>query len=199
MKPERNPFDGLARPDERTMAFIDGANLYSAVRDLEFDIDYSKLRQEFEKVGRFIRANYYTGLIDNPEQYSPLRKLVDWLDYHRYNVVTKPAKEIYDEEHDRTFFKGNMDVEIAVEMLEAGSYVDHVLLFSGDGDFCAVIEALQRKGVRTTVISTLKTRQVADELRRVADAFVELDDLRPFITRQDRQDRQDHRDLVEAK
>lgn len=182
----QNPLLKLARPGERTFAFIDGANLYSTSKNLQVDLDYKKLRAEFEKMGRFIRANYYTALIDE-EEYSPVRPLVDWLDYNGFNVVTKPAKQYYDVELQRRRYKGNMDAEMVVDLLEAVPYMDHAILFSGDGDFYAPLDALRRKGIRTTVVSTMKTDPpaVADDLRRVADHFVDIVDMLPVIERKD--------------
>ncbi|MBM3599363.1 MAG: NYN domain-containing protein [Alphaproteobacteria bacterium] len=169
--------------EERLALFIDGANLYSAARSLGFDIDYKKLLNYFADKGRLIRAFYYTALIEDQE-YSPIRPLVDWLDYNGYTMVTKPTKEFTDS-MGRRKVKGNMDIELAIDMLEMADQVDHVLLFSGDGDFRRLVEATQRKGVRVTVISTIKSQppMVADELRRQADQFLELMELAPEISR----------------
>ncbi len=169
---------------ERIALFIDGANLYSAARGLGFDIDYKKLLDLFANKGRLIRAFYYTALLEDQE-YSPLRPLVDWLDYNGYTVVTKPAKEFTDAQGRRRF-KGNMDIELAIDMLELAGSVDHIVLFSGDGDFRRLVEATQRRGVRVTVVSTIRSQppMVADELRRQADHFTDLVDLAPQIQRQ---------------
>ena len=156
MTDKRNPLAEVVRPDERFRVFIDGANLYSTVtKGLNFDVDYKKLRAEFGRLGRFVRAGYYSALLDDVE-YSPLRPLIDWLDYNGYDIVSKPAKEYTDAAGHRRL-KGDMDVELAVDMLEAASTVDHIILFSGDGDFFPVVEALRRKGVRVTVVSTIKS------------------------------------------
>ena len=170
-------------PDERIALFIDGSNLYSSARNLGFDIDYKKLRAHFADKGRLIRAFYYTALIDDQE-YSPLRPLVDWLDYNGYTLVTKTAKEFTDAEG-RKRIKGNMDIELAIDMLEMAGRLDHVVLFSGDGDFRCLVEAVQRKGVQVTVASTTRSNppMVADELRRQADDFIDLKDLEPEISR----------------
>ncbi len=169
---------------ERIALFIDGANLYSAARGLGFDIDYKKLLDLFANKGRLIRAFYYTALLEDQE-YSPLRPLVDWLDYNGYTVVTKPAKEFTDAQGRRRF-KGNMDIELAIDMLELAGSVDHIVLFSGDGDFRRLVEATQRRGVRVTVVSTIRSQppMVADELRRQADHFTDLVDIAPQIQRQ---------------
>jgi uncharacterized LabA/DUF88 family protein len=170
-------------PEERIALFIDGANLYSSARNLGFDIDYKKLRALFAEKGRLVRAFYYTALIDDQE-YSPLRPLVDWLDYNGYTLVTKAAKEFTDAEG-RKRIKGNMDIELAIDVLEMADRLDHVVLFSGDGDFRRLVEAVQRKGVQVTVISTTRTSppMVADELRRQADDFIDLRDLEAEISR----------------
>jgi uncharacterized LabA/DUF88 family protein len=168
---------------ERVALFIDGANLYAAARALGFDIDYKRLLQEFQKNCRVVRAFYYTALIEDQE-YSPIRPLVDWLDYNGYTMVTKPTKEFTDATGRRKL-KGNMDIELAVDVLEMAPHVDHVVLFSGDGDFRRLVEAVQRKGVRVSVVSSIRSQppMVADELRRQADVFIELQGLMPAIAR----------------
>jgi uncharacterized LabA/DUF88 family protein len=170
-------------PEERIALFIDGANLYSAARALGFDIDYKSLLQLFASKGWLVRAFYYTALIDDQE-YSPIRPLVDWLDYNGYTMVTKPLKE-YVDATGRRKVKGNMDIELAIDVLEMADHLDHIVLFSGDGDFRRLVEAVQRKGVRVTVVSTFRSSppMVADELRRQADVFVELQELAPVISR----------------
>lgn len=173
-------------PTDRLALFIDGANLYSAAKSLGFDMDYRKLLEEFRKRGILIRAYYYTALVEDQE-YSPIRPLVDWLDYNGFTMVTKPAREYTDREG-RKRFRGDMDLEIAVDMMELTPRCDHMVLFSGDGDFRCVVEAVQRKGVRVTVVSTVKSQppMASDDLRRQADAFVDLADLVDIIGRPSR-------------
>jgi len=175
----------------RIALFIDGANFYSTAKTVGFDVDYRKLLKEFGSYGRLIRAYYYTAMVEDQE-YSSIRPLVDWLDYNGYTVVTKPSKE-YIDATGRRKFKGNMDVELSVDALEIADRVDQVYLFSGDGDFRALVAALQRRGVRVTVVSAVQTQpaMVADELRRQADEFLDLVDLAPKIGRPqtDRPDR----------
>ena len=170
-------------PQERIALFIDGANLYAAARALGFDIDYKRLLEVFAKNGRLVRAFYYTALIEDQE-YSPIRPLVDWLDYNGYSMVTKPTKE-YTDASGRRKIKGNMDIELAIDMLEMADRLDHIVLFSGDGDFRKLVDAVQRRGVRVTVVSTVRSHppMVADELRRQADVFLELQDLSGEIAR----------------
>ena len=170
-------------PQERIALFIDGANLYSAARALGFDIDYKSLLGLFSEQGRLVRAFYYTALVEDQE-YSPIRPLVDWLDYNGYTMVTKPTKEFTDSSGRRKI-KGNMDIELAIDVLEMAEHLDHIVLFSGDGDFRRLVEAVQRRGVRVSVVSTFRSSppMVADELRRQADRFIELQDLAPKISR----------------
>src|ERR1700743_2306006 len=169
--------------EERCSMFIDGANLYAAARGLGFDIDYKRLLEVFAGRGRLIRAFYYTALIEN-EEYSPIRPLVDWLDYNGFTMVTKPTKEFTDA-FGRRKIKGNMDIELAIDVMEMSEHCEHIIIFSGDGDFRGLVEAVQRKGVRVSVVSTMRSSppMVADELRRQADNFIELQDLMPHISR----------------
>ena len=170
-------------PTDRLALFIDGANLYSAAKAIGFDIDYKKLLDEFRKRGLLIRAYYYTALVEN-EDYSPIRPLVDWLDYNGFTMVTKTAREFTDREG-RKRWRGDMDMEIAVDMMELASRCDHMVLFSGDGDFRPLVAAVQRRGVRVTVVSTVKSQppMASDDLRRQADSFVDLTDLSDIIGR----------------
>jgi uncharacterized LabA/DUF88 family protein len=159
---------------EKIALFIDGANLYATAKSLGFDIDYKKLLKEFQSRGYLLRAFYYTAVIEDQE-YSSIRPLIDWLDYNGYSVVTKATKEFVDQTGRRKI-KGNMDIELAVDAMEICGTIDHMVLFSGDGDFRSLVEAVQRRGVRVTVISTVSTQppMVADELRRQADIFVDI-------------------------
>jgi uncharacterized LabA/DUF88 family protein len=168
---------------ERLGVFIDGANLYAASRTLGFDVDYKNLLAHFRKQGYLVRAYYYTALLETDE-YSPLRPLVDWLGYNGYAVVTKPAKEFTDATGRRRV-KGSVDIEMAVDVLDLSAHLDHVVLFSGDGDLRRLVEAVQRRGLRVTVVSTIRTQpaMIADELRRQADNFVDLAELAEYITR----------------
>lgn len=173
--------------DERLALFIDGSNLYAAAKALGFDIDYKLLRQEFIRRGKLLRAFYYTALLEN-DDYSPIRPLVDWLHYNGYAMVTKPAKE-YTDSMGRRKVKGNMDIELCVDALELAPHVDHIVLFSGDGDFRPMVESVQRKGVRVSVVSTIRSQppMISDDLRRQADNFIDLADLKDVIGRPPRE------------
>lgn len=170
-------------PREKVALFIDGANLYATARSLDFEIDYRRLLKDFKQKSYLLRAYYYTALADDQE-YSSIRPLIDWLDYNGYRVVTKPTKEFTDSQGRRKV-KGNMDIELAVDMFEAAEHVDHLVLFSGDGDFRSLVQAIQRKGRKVSVVSTLTTQppMISDDLRRQADHFIDLNTLRDSIGR----------------
>lgn len=174
-------------PTDRVALFIDGANLYAAAKALNADMDFRKLIDFFRSKGVLVRAYYYTAIVEG-EEYSPIRPLVDWLDYNGFTMVTKPVKR-YTDAAGNTRTKGNMDIEIAVDMLTLAPHIDHAVLFSGDGDFRRLVEAVQDRGVRVSVVSTLKSQppQASDELRRAADAFVDLNDLLPVFGRPNRE------------
>src|SRR5471032_2351855 len=159
---------------DKIALFIDGANLYATAKSLGFDIDYKRLLREFQSRGYLMRAFYYTAVIEDQE-YSSIRPVIDWLDYNGYSVVTKATKEFVDQTGRRKV-KGNMDIELAVDAMEIAGSIDHMVLFSGDGDFRSLVEAVQRKGVRVSVVSTVATQppMVADELHRQADEFIHL-------------------------
>jgi uncharacterized LabA/DUF88 family protein len=170
--------------DSRIALFIDGANLYATAKALGFDIDFRRLLKEFQSRGVLLRAYYYTVVIEDQE-YTSIRPLIDWLDYNGYTLVTKVTKESIDA-NGRRKVKGNMDIELAVNAMELAEHVDQMVLFSGDGDFRSLVGAVQRRGVRVTVVSTISSQppMIADELRRQADLFTDLIELRPLIARE---------------
>ena len=173
----------MSSKSNRIALFIDGANLHATARTLGFDIDYRHLLKEFEGRGSLLRAFYYTAISEDQE-YSSLRPLIDWLSYNGYTVVTKAVKEFADATGRRKV-KGNMDIELAVDAMDLAGQIDQMVLFSGDGAFRSLVEAVQRRGVRVTVISTISSQppMIADELRRQADVFTDLTELQSKIGR----------------
>jgi len=167
------------RTKNKLAIFVDGPNLYSTARTLGFDVDYKRLLAEFQSGRHLLRAFYYTATIEDQE-YTSIRPLLDWLDYNGFTVVTKPAKEFNDAEGHRKI-KRNMGVELAVDAMQLAEHVDQLVLFSGDGDFRSLVEALQRHGVHVTVVSTIS--MIGDELRRQADVFIDLLDLQSKLAR----------------
>jgi uncharacterized LabA/DUF88 family protein len=172
-----------ARGSARIALFIDGANLHSTARTLGFDMDYRRLLAEFCSRGEVLRAFYYTTTIEDLE-FSSVRPLLDWLDYNGYSVVTRPSKEFIDVSGRRKL-KGSISIDLTVDAMDIASHVDQIVLFSGDGDFRPMVEAVQRRGVRVTVVSTISSQppMIADELRRQADVFVDLKDLQTKVGR----------------
>jgi uncharacterized LabA/DUF88 family protein len=169
--------------NERIALFIDGANLYATAKSLAFDIDFRRLLREFQSRGRLLRAYYFTTISEEPEN-STIRPLLDWLDYNGYAVITKPNREFIDSAGRRRI-KGSLDIEVTLEAIEIAERVDHIILFSGDGDFKPLVAALQKRGCRVSVASTVSTQPVmiSDDLRRQADHFIDLVDLIPQIGR----------------
>jgi len=168
---------------DKIAIFIDGRNLYATAKALGFDIDYKRLLKEFQSRGTLLRAFYYTAIIEDQE-YSSIRPLIDWLDYNGYTVVTKATREFVDA-NGRRKMKGNMDIELAVDVMELAAHVGQIVLFSGDGDFRSLVEAVQRRGVRVTVVSSIASQppMIADELRRQADVFTDLIELKSKLGR----------------
>jgi uncharacterized LabA/DUF88 family protein len=157
---------------ETVTLFIDGANLYASAKLLGLNIDFRRLLREFQSRGDVLGAFYYTSVIEDQE-YSSLRPLLDWLSHNGYSVVTKPTEEFVDANGQRRL-KGNMDIELTVAAMEIAPRIKRMVLFSGDSDFTALVEAMQRCGVRVTVVSTVA--MVADRLRQQADQFIDLAD-----------------------
>ncbi|WP_122050235.1 NYN domain-containing protein [Asaia bogorensis] len=168
---------------EKTAVFIDGSSLYYTAKTLGFEVDYRRLLRYLKSGTRLIRAHYYAA-IPETEEYSPLKPLTDWLAYNGYMLVTKTAREFTDQTGRRRL-KGNMDVELAVDLLELADKIDHAVIFSGDADLRRAVEAIQRRGVRVTAVSSLRSSPplIGDDLRRQVDQFVELGDIAAEFTR----------------
>lgn len=175
------------RPSQRTALFIDGANLYAAIRTIGFSMDFDKLLQVFEDNSDLVRAYYYASMLNDSRmtEQDPMRGLISYLSHNGYTTIVKTSKT-YVDDTGRPRLKGNVDVDLTVGLLQAARFIEHAILFSGDGDFKPAVEAVQNQGVRVTVISTSRTSppMIADELWRQCDRFVDLEVLIPNITRQ---------------
>ncbi|WP_336944980.1 NYN domain-containing protein [Asaia sp. HN010] len=169
--------------NERTAVFIDGSSLYYTAKTIGFEVDYRRLLRYFKTNTKLLRAYYYAA-IPETEEYSPLKPLTDWLAYNGFMLVTKNAREFTDQTGRRRL-KGNMDVELAVDLLELADRIDHAVIFSGDADLRRVVEAIQRRGVRVTAVSSLRSSPslIGDDLRRQVDQFIELGDIAGEFTR----------------
>lgn len=166
---------------ERIALFVDGSNLYASSRSLQFNIDYRKLSNHFRRKGHLIRPHYYTAIREDEMGRKKIQPLIDFLRFNGWEVVTKPAKTYWDEEMGQNITKGNMDIELALGcyMLCKAAQLDHVYLFTGDGDFAPLIRAIQSIGVCVTVVSARAT--VAEEMRKQANFFLDLEDIRDEI------------------
>lgn len=165
--------------DERLGVFVDAANIDGTMSALGWEIDYSRFAQYFEKVGRLMCVRYYTCLTAVETK----KKQVDWLAYNGFQPVTKMVKEMVDSQTGQYRRKGNMDVEIAVDMMLLSEGLDHLVLVSGDGDYRRLVEALQQKGKRVTVVSTSDVKVTSDELKKQADNFLEINSIRAEVER----------------
>lgn len=172
--PSNYPFDMR----ERVAFFIDGANFYQTARNLNVDIDYRRMLTSFVGEAYLLRAHYYTAMADDQE-FSSLRPLIDWLDYNGFQITTKPMREFTDNSGQKRRVRPSLDVDLTVDAMTLADSVNHIVLFSGDGQYLALVEALQNKGVKVTIVSSLKTTpsMVSDDLRRTADHFLDLADL----------------------
>jgi uncharacterized LabA/DUF88 family protein len=165
------------RDDQRTALFIDGPNLFMAAKLLQTQIDYRSLLTHFNENSNLLRASYYSTVVETPgDQYISLTPLLDFLDYNGYTVVKKMSREYTDAQGNRKAKNHTMKVEMTIDMIELAPRLDHVVLFSGDGDLLMLVDTLKRKGVRTTIVSTVhgETPVISDDMRRIGDSFVDL-------------------------
>ena len=169
----------ISEPLEKIAIFIDGANLNAMAYDqLRVKIDFAKLLNYFGRNGLILRAFYYlaTDTVDRSKL-----PFLAWLGRNGYQVVTKPMKEFDDGTQ-----KGNLDIEIAIDMLELADKVDRVVLVSGDGDFAPLLKRVGSKGARTQVVAYWGHGEggTAPELLEAADTFTELQDIIRLISRE---------------
>lgn len=171
--------------DKRIALFVDGPNLHLTARMLGWDIDYTRLIQYFAKSGRVLRPRYYTAINENYNETNTLKSILDYLTYNGWEVISKPLKDMRNNSTGETTRKGNMDAEIIVDMMLLAPHIDQCVLFSGDGDFKRPCEALQMMGKQITIVSTIRgtSRVLSDDLRRQADEFLDLEDIKVAIAR----------------
>lgn len=169
--------------DERVGVLIDGVNLHGATRSLGFDVDYKRLLKVFRQNCRLVRAIYFAAVQDEAD-HQRARPLVDWLSYNGFSIVTKRLK-VYTDDAGWRRVRGDVSIEVAVVAMQLADHLDHIILFCSDGDLRCLVAALQQMGKRVSVVSTVKTHpaMIADDLRRQADHFIDLDVLKPLIER----------------
>lgn len=163
----------MLQPDklDRVAVFFDMSNLYFTARDLGVRIDYTKLL-EFLVAGRRLYCAYaYVALSGDDSTAVPF---LTWLRRNGFRVVTKALKRLPDGS-----LKGDLDLELAVDLIMQAPHFDVAVLVSGDGDFTYLVESAQRLGLRVEVASTPRNTSV--ELMEAADRYVDLEaNLRHF-------------------
>lgn len=174
--------------DERLAIFIDGQHLFSASRNLGFDVDYRNFLECFRKKGKVIRAYYYAVHVDNGE-YSPLKPLTDWLAYNGYALSMRTTTEHTDSQGRRRI--PHTDLEMLADMFGIADHVDHMVIVTGNGGYCRGVSLIQQRGVRVSVLSSIKTDSpmLSDDLRRTCDQFIELQEIKSEFTRVNREPR----------
>lgn len=170
--------------NERIALFIDGHALHNAAKSIDLTVDYASLRKEFAARGKLVHAYFYAA-IDEDAEFSAVRKLADYLDYNGYMVRTRALQRRVQEDGN-VRIKASIAVQMAVEARDVAEHVEHIVLFTGDGDMVHTVKSIQRLGVRVSVCGTRKGKEslLSDELRREVDNVIELDDLRRVIERQ---------------
>ena len=163
---------------KRIGIFIDGSNIYESARCLDFKIDYVKLLNYYKQQGEVQQAMYFTALPPKTVE-SALRKMADFVEFNGFTLIQKETRTTYNSVTGEKKLKGNMDVEIAVHVMEVVHNITHMVLFSGDGDFRCLVESVQRRGVHVTVVSAREL--VATEMRRQASEFIDLATLRDLF------------------
>ena len=166
---------------DRLSVFVDGNNMFYAQQKNGWFFDPRKVLEYFTKDPSvsLVNAFWYTGLKDTQDQ----RGFRDALISLGYTVRTKILKEYYDDSSGRYSQKANLDIEIVVDMFNTVDQYDRVILFSGDGDFERAIELLRSKNTHITVVST--EGMIARELRNATDRYIDLNDIRPNIEKND--------------
>jgi uncharacterized LabA/DUF88 family protein len=169
----------LISRQERLGLFIDGADFLAASRSLGFSVDFKRLLPLFRRQARLTRILFYAALTEDDRGECPMRPLLDWLQYNGYTTVTKTMRRGF---AGQALPSGAMDVELAVDAMRLGRALDHIVLFSGRVELKSLVAALQEEGKRVTIVSTLATGvHVADEMRRQADQYVDLAELKDQI------------------
>jgi len=167
---------------EKLAVLIDGHALNAFAYGLGMKIDYRKLKVQFARSSKLTSIKYYAG-VDFSRGENPYVKLLDWLDYNGYRVHIKEARSFVNGDGERNV-KGSVIVDLSIDLVLVARHVDHVVLVSAHGDLTYPILQAKRLGARVTLLSSLNAEGVrpADELRQVADEFIELETLRDELS-----------------
>lgn len=163
---------------KRIAIFIDGSNFNEAFKFARFRPNYQLIESFFAQEGDIVGMFYFTALPPKEVQ-SPIRAIMDHIQYHGWTIVSKETKTY------GGTVKGNMDVEIVVQAWAMWEHFTDLILFSGDGDFTSMVSELQRRGRRVTAVSIHErgsdSSMMADELRRQVNKFIDLRDIKDYI------------------
>lgn len=155
-----------------TMVFIDGQNLFHGSKnyDPDFEVDLLKLVEELSDGRDVIRSYYFDSY--KPDNRGDKERFYTFLETNGFRVDAKPLRS-----RDGAYVEKGADVGLATEMIARGfndSY-DVAVLVTGDDDFSRAIRYVQDKGKTVDVASF--SVNLSSNLKRVADAYVELDDI----------------------
>lgn len=166
---------------ERIGLFVDGTNMFYLAAALHCRIDYVKFLNYFKTRHTFVAyAGYYTAIEEKANGDRPIQPLVDFLSANGYSLVTKMTRS-YTQPDGSTKLTGNVDVDLACDMLEIAPFLDRAILVSGDGDFARLVTSVQRKGVPVTVVSSKRMRMLSEDLRKAASTVIDLADIQEEV------------------
>jgi len=167
--------------NEALAIIIDGASIHSASQSVDLQIDWHTFLTEFQNRGHLIRAIYATPIFEDEGEHNPLRPLIDWLDYNGFTTITRTARKEADDNGRFRIKNGNIHVDVTLAAIRLAKKADHIVLFSGDGSYEPLVKELKRMNVRVSVCCAKKS--AADGLRRNADEFIDLEDIRGLVGR----------------
>lgn len=154
----------------RVGVFVDAANIELACDRLRARIDWRKLLDFLTEGRQLVRAIAYSPVHDDPGVSLETQRFAEPFMNKGFRVVTKPLKRFADGS-----IKANVDIEMALDIMEMLDRLDVVCLVSGDGDFQRLVEVVQMKGVRVEVIGV--GTSTASQLRNAGDRFVDIQNI----------------------
>ena len=151
---------------EKIAIFVDVQNIYYTVKDaldgqFDYNLFWSKVTNPNTEV---VTANAYA--IDRKDQ-----KQIQFQNILRgigFTVKLKP----YISRNDGSS-KGDWDVGITIDMLEAAAHVDRLILLSGDGDFDILVSKLKSQNKIVDIYGV--PQLTADSLIKAATHFILID------------------------
>jgi len=150
----------------RTAVFIDVANIIYSLKDLGWRIDYKKLQQYFKENCKLVDIYFY---YSTDKENIGQANLLEMLSRKGFKMVVKEVKVIK-LKNGELLYKGNCDVELAIDMIDTMPAYDTAVLLSGDSDFAPLIKYLQKHGKKVLSIST--RNHVSKEIIEASDQFM---------------------------